>query len=140
MLDVQPYPLPHRRVLPAGLHHAGRRLPQSAVNLRAAEKIPSVQADGILLSFLVDNLTRGLEDAVRRNDTAHARHRIDVRVAADDRAGVEHAVAADLDIVAEDGADLLAAGLDALCPVLMTTSVLSLLTFDVIEPAPIWAL
>ena len=38
---------PHRRVLPAGLHHAGRRLPQSAVRPRAAEKIPSVCADGI---------------------------------------------------------------------------------------------
>lgn len=86
------------------------------------------------------DLAGRLEDAVGRDDAAHTRHRIDVRVAADDRTGVEHAVAADLNIVAEDGADLLAAGLDALRPVLMTTSVLSLLTFDVIEPAPIWAL
>ena len=63
------------------------------------------------------DLAGRLEDAVGGDDAAHARHRIDVRVAADDRAGVEHAVAADLDIVAEDGTDLLAAGLDALCPV-----------------------
>ena len=59
---------------------------------------------------------------------------------ADNRAGVQDAVAADLHIVAEDGADLLAAGLDVLGPVLMTTSVLSLLTFDVMEPAPMWDL
>ena len=36
---------------------------------------------------------------------------------ADDRAGVQDAVAADLHIIAKDGADLLAAGLDALGPI-----------------------
>jgi len=38
-------------------------------------------------------------------------------VPADDRAGVQDAVAADLHIIAEDSADLLAAGLDVLGPV-----------------------
>lgn len=59
---------------------------------------------------------------------------------ANDRAGIQDAVAADLHIVTEDGADLLAAGLDALGPVFDDDERLSLLTFDVMEPAPIWAL
>ena len=51
MLDVQPYPLPHRRVLPAGLHHAGRRLPQSAVR-HDTEKSHRFAPMGFCFQFL----------------------------------------------------------------------------------------
>ena len=53
-----------------------------------------------------------LVDAVRWDNAAHAGGRINVRAAADDRAGIEDAVAADLDVIAEHRAELLASGLD----------------------------
>ena len=44
---------------------------------------------------------RTLDDMPRLDHAAHAGERIDLRIPADDRAGIEHAVAADLRKVAE---------------------------------------
>src|SRR5436305_8656714 len=55
-----------------------------------------------------------LDDAPRRIDPRPELHAgIDLRPAADDGAGVEHAVATGEDAVAEDGAELAAAGVEA---------------------------
>lgn len=49
-------------------------------------------------------------NAVRRYNTAHAGKRINIRVSANDCAGVEDAVASYVAIIADDGAEFSASG------------------------------
>ena len=53
-----------------------------------------------------------LIDGIGRNNSAHAGSRIDIGAAAHNGTGVEHAVAANLNIVAKDCTYLAAAGLN----------------------------
>ena len=62
--------------------------------------------------FFQDDVHLILIDRVGGDDTADTGAGIDIGAAADDGAGVEHAVAAHLHIVAEDGAYFAAAGLN----------------------------
>ena len=81
-----------------------------------------------------------LIDMAGRDDAPDAGRGVHIGIRADDGAGVQDAVAADLHIIAEDSADLLAAGLDVLGPVFDDDERFITLAFDVMEPAPMWDL
>ncbi len=65
---------------------------------------------------------------------------VDVGVGADDGAGIQDAVAADLHEVAQHGAELFQPVGTCSSPFFTTTSVLSDLTLEVTLPAPMWDL
>ncbi len=66
---------------------------------------------------LSDYLCIVLVNAALRDHTTHAAGRIDIAVPADDGAGIQDGIAADLDIIAQHGAELFQSGLDLLVPV-----------------------
>lgn len=83
--------------------------------------------ENILLPY--NYIVLGFIYAVCGDGAADGGGRVDAGVAAEDCAGIEDAVAADLDIVAEDGADLFAAGFNKLCAVFYDDK--ALIAFDI---------
>ena len=92
----------------------------------------------IRLFFLDDHFLFVFVNGMGRDLSPDTGKRIDIRVPADDRARIEDAVASDLHMIAQHGAEFFSPVSICSAPFLTTTSVLSDFTLDVIDPAPMW--